>query len=278
MSWRVIAAREFSDAVRSRLLWGLVAIVAVVIGGTASVPLLIPAMNASLLTGLGAASEFAAILVPVVALVAAYLAIAGERESGSLRLLLGLEPNRRTVVLGKFLGRSAVVAAGLAAGFLLAGVVLFLAYGSLQPVAFLTVLGLTVVLGVSYVGIAVGISAATGTRARAMTLGIATYLSLSLLWDLFPQGAHLVVEGAPPSGAVPGWFVLLEGLSPSGAYSALVTRALSAAEPAFPGPEALLGGPVPVYAQWWVFAAILLVWTLLPLLVGGWVFERADLN
>ncbi|NLV06208.1 ABC transporter permease subunit [Haloarcula rubripromontorii] len=49
----------------------------------------------------------------------AYLAIADGRESGNLRLLLALEPNRRTIVVGKFLGRSAVVAAGLGIGFLL---------------------------------------------------------------------------------------------------------------------------------------------------------------
>ncbi|WP_433631676.1 ABC transporter permease [Halomicrococcus sp. NG-SE-24] len=278
MSWQVIAAREFQDAVRSRLLWGLVAVVAVVIGLTAVVPLLIPAMNASALTGLGAASEFAAILVPIIALVAAYLAIAGERESGSLRLLLGLEPARSAVVLGKFFGRTAVVVTGLAIGFALASAVAWLAYGSLPLLAFLGTLFLTICLGVSFVGIAVGISAATATRARAMMLGIASYLGLALLWDLLPQGAHLVIEGSPPGGTVPAWFLLLEGLSPSGAYSALVTRTLSAIDPALPGPASLLGGPVPVYLEWWVFMLVLFAWTVVPIVAGYWVFERADLN
>jgi ABC-2 type transport system permease protein len=278
MSWRTIARREFTDAVQSRLLWGLVAFVAVMIALTSAVPLLLPGANASALVGLGAASEFAAMLVPIVALVAAYLAIAGERESGSLRLLLGLEPNRRTIVAGKFVGRSAVVVVGLAVGFLLAGVVALGVYGSLPLGAFLAVLGLTVGLGVVFVGIAVGISAATATRARAMTIGIAAYLGLALLWDLIPQGAHLVVEGGPPSGTVPGWFLLLEGISPSGAYSALVTRAISASDPSIPGQGDLLGGPLPPYLEWWVFALVLVAWTVLPLLVGYWTFERADLN
>ncbi|WP_246988930.1 ABC transporter permease subunit [Halorientalis marina] len=278
MSWRIIARREFTDAVQSRLLWGLVAIVAIMIALTSAVPLLLPGATASALLGLGAASEFAAMLVPIVALVAAYLAIAGERESGSLRLLLALEPNRRTIVVGKFLGRSAVVVAGLGIGFLLASVVTWLVYGALPLGAFLAVLGLKVSLGVVFVGLAVGISAATATRARAMTLGIASYLGLALLWDLLPQGAHLVVEGGPPSGTVPGWFLLLEGLSPSGAYSALVTRAISASDPAIPGPAELLGGPMPLYLQWWVFVLLLLAWTALPLAAGYWTFSRADLN
>jgi ABC-2 type transport system permease protein len=278
MSWRIIARREFADAVQSRLLWGLVAIVAIMIALTSAVPLLLPGATASALMGLGAASEFAAMLVPIVALVAAYLAIAGERESGSLRLLLALEPNRRTIVIGKFLGRSAVVVAGLSIGFLLASVVTWLVYGALPLGAFLAVLALTVGLGVVFVGLAVGISAATATRARAMTLGIASYLGLALLWDLIPQGAHLIVEGGPPSGSVPGWFLLLEGLSPSGAYSALVTRVISASVSSIPSTADLLGGPMPVYLEWWVFALLLLAWTVLPLAAGYWTFSRADLN
>jgi ABC-2 type transport system permease protein len=278
MSWRIVARREFADAVQSRLLWGLVAIVAVMVALTSAVPLLLPGADASALVGLGAASEFAAMLVPIVALVAAYLAIAGERESGSLRLLLALEPNRLRIVLGKFVGRSAVVVAGLGVGFLLASAVTWAVYGTLPVVAFLAVLALTVGLGVVFVGLAVGISAATGTRARAMTVGIASYLGLALLWDLIPQGAHLVVEGGPPAETVPGWFLLLEGLSLSGAYSALVTRVLSASDPSIPGPTDLLGGPAPTYLAWWVFALLLIVWTVVPLAAGYWAFARADLN
>jgi ABC-2 type transport system permease protein len=278
MSWQVVAVKEFEDAVRSRLLWGLVAVVTVMVGLTSLVPLVVPGFDGNVVVGLGAATEFAGMLVPIVALVAAYLAIAGERESGSLRLLLGLEPNRGTVVLGKFLGRSGVVAVGLTVGFLVASVVTFLVYGTLPVVALLAVVGLTVALGVAFVGIAIGISAATATRSRAMTLGIGVYLGLALLWDLLPQGAHLVVEGGPPSGTVPAWFVLLQGLSPSGAYSVLVTAALRLAEPSLPGTADLLGGPVPVYVRWWVFALVLLAWTVVPLVAGYWTFTRADLD
>jgi len=65
------------------------------------------------------------------ALIAAYLAIAGERESGSLKLLLGLPPSRGEVLVGKFLGRSGVVAIGLVLGFLVSGVVTVAIYGGL---------------------------------------------------------------------------------------------------------------------------------------------------
>ena len=108
-----------------------------------------------------------------------------------------------------------------------------------------------------------------------MTLGVAAYLGLALLWDLLPQGLYLLVEGEMPNGPVPGWFLLLGGLSPSGAYSALVTTVLGWTDPAVPGLAAGLGGgPLPVYLQWPVFAAVLVAWTALPLGLGGWRFER----
>jgi ABC-2 type transport system permease protein len=242
------------------------------------IPLLVPALDTGVLAALGGASEFASMLVPVVALVAAYLAIAGERESGSLRILLGLEPVRRTIVLGKFLGRSAVVVVGLVGGFALAGVVGLAVYGSLPLVAFLAVVGLTAALGVAFVGIAVGVSAAVATRSRAMTLGIGLYLVLAVLWDLVPQGAYLANTGSPPGGSVPAWFVLLQGLSPSGAYSALVMAAIHATDPAYPTATTAVEGTVPFYVEPWTFALVLLAWTVGPLLLGTMVFERSDLN
>lgn len=278
MSWGVIASKEFEDAVRSRLLWGVVAFVAVMVSVTFLVPMVVPALDTGVLAALGGASEFASLLVPVVSLVAAYLAVAGERESGSLRLLLGLEPSRWAVVLGKFLGRSAVVVVGLAAGFVLAGVVAWAVYGSVPLAAFAGVVALTAALGVAFVGIAIGISAATATRARAMTIGIGVYLALSLLWDLVPQGAHLAAFGAPPGQPVPAWFVFLQGASPSGAYSALVMNVIHAVEPSYPAATAGIEGAVPFFVEWWSFAAILVAWTLVPVLVGGYVFGRADLN
>ncbi|NHN43092.1 ABC transporter permease subunit [Halorubellus sp. JP-L1] len=278
MSWAVIARREFRDAVQSRVVWGVVALVAVMVAVTSMVPLAIPAFDANVLSGLGAATEFAAMLVPIVALVAAYLSIAGERESGSIRILLGLEPRRGTVVLGKFLGRAAVVVVGLVAGFALAAIPTAIAYGGLPVVAFAGIVALTCALGVAFVGIAVGVSAAAATRGRAMTLGIAAYLALALLWDLVPQGAHLVVEGAAPAGTVPGWFVLVQGLSPSGAYGALVQAVVHATDDSFPGIAGAVADGSPAYLHWSVFAVVLAAWTALPLLAGYATFARSDLG
>ena len=275
MTWLVIARKEFDDAVRSRMLWGIVAIIAVMTSLTAGISMLIPQVEADPVLAIGTASQFAAMLVPIMALIAAYLSIAGERESGSLKVLLGLPPSRGEVMFGKFVGRASVVAVGLLLGFTTSGVATFLLYGSLPLVSFVLATMLTAGLGISFVGLAVGISAVTATRARAMILAISAYLGLTLLWDLLPHGIHLAVTGRTPGQFVEPWFLLVQALSPPGAYNALIRTVLYGG-PA--GLEVAIGGPVPNYLDPAVFVTVLVAWTLVPLLAGYRQFSRADVG
>ena len=275
MSVAIIARKEFQDAVRSRMLWGIVAVIAVMTGLSASMSVLVPAVESGPEAAIGGASQFAGLLVPIVALVAAYLSIAGERESGSLKVLLGLPTSRGTVVLGKFLGRSGVVGVGLVVGFGISGMIIRILYGRLPLVAFTGTLALTVLLGLVFVGIAVGISAISRTRARAMTLAVATYLGLTLLWDLVPNAVHLLVTGQMPGEIVPAWFLFLKSLSPTGAYSALVRDLLLGADPALGTVGSGLGA---VLLQPSVNLLVLALWTLLPIVGGFLSFRRADVS
>ena len=276
MTWVVVARKEFDDAVRARVLWGIVAVIGILAGGLAVVTRFLPGVEPDPLTALGAASEFAAILVPILSLVAAYLAVAGERESGSVKVLLGLPPSRGEVLLGKFAGRSGVVAVGLTLGLAVAGAATAVAYGGLPLAKFVGLTALTVALGVVFVGIAVGISAAADRRSRAMSLSIAVYLAFVLLWDLLPQGLYLLLNGSPPGPVVPAWFLALESLSPPGAYSTLVGVALTAGSGA-PGVAARVGGELPVYLEPWFLLVVLALWAAVPLALGYRAFERADL-
>lgn len=268
-----IARKEFDDAIRSRMLWGIVVVIAAMTSLSAGISLLVPGVQADAVMALGGATQFAGLLVPIMALIAAYLAIAGERESGSLKVLLGLPPSRGEVLVGKFLGRSGVVVVGLTLGFAVSGVVTFALYGDLPLVAFLATTALTALLGVTFAGIAVGISAFTATRARAMTIAVAAYLGLTVLWDLLPTGAHLLVTGTMPGATVPAWYLLIQSLSPTGAYNALAQSVLMGTG----GLETAVGGPLPAYLHPAAFLAILLVWIIVPLILGYLRFRRADL-
>jgi ABC-type transport system involved in multi-copper enzyme maturation permease subunit len=275
MRWLTIARKEFDDALRSRMLWGIVGIIAVMTSLSAGLSLLIPEMDANAEMAIGGASQFAGLLVPIMALIAAYLAIAGERESGSLKVLLGLPPSRSEVIMGKFLGRGGVVALGIALGFVVSGVVTIALFDEFPATAFLGTTVLTVLLGISFVGIAIGVSAVTTTRARAMTLAITAYLGLTLLWDLAPMGIHLAATGEMPGSVVPAWYLLLQGLSPTGAYNTLVQSLLLGAQTTV---EARVAGGAPAYLDVSVFLAILGLWAVVPLVIGYLRFKRADLS
>lgn len=273
MSSLVVARKEFADAVRSRTIWGIVVIIAVMTSLGMSVSALVPG-ETSVYAAIGGAAQFAGLLVPIMALVAASLSIAGERESGSIKVLLGLPPSRGAVLAGKFVGRSLVVVVGIVAGFAVAALVALVVYGTVPAVAFASVTLLSAALGVTFVGIAVGISAASATRSRAMTYGISAYLLLTLLWDLVPELVLIVVGGGV---ATPPWYLYLKILSPTGAFNGLVAEVLGRAAdmPGFAGP--LVGDGVAAVLPW-AMAAILALWTVVPLALGYVVFVRADLS
>jgi len=275
MTWPTIARKEFADAVRARILWGIVAVIAVMTSLSAGIGVLVPSADTDPTTAIGGAAQFAGLLVPILALIAAYLAIAGERESGSLKILLGLPPSRGEVLVGKFLGRSAVVALGLTLGFAVSGVVTVAIYGGLPMTPFLGALAATIGLGITYVGIAIGISAVAATRARAMTVAITAYLVLAVLWDLVPNAVHVLVTGEMPGGVVPAWFLLVQGLSPTGAYNAVVQAILLGDQGAI---AARIGGTVPSYLSPAVFLAILTAWLVAPLVIGYLRFRATDLG
>ncbi|WP_115863681.1 ABC transporter permease subunit [Halorussus litoreus] len=287
MSWTTVARKDFADAARSRMLWAIVGLFALLMGVAALVPELIDVGGPT--TGYGFAADLAETLVPVTALVAAYLAVAGERESGSIKVLLGAPHSRADVTLGKLVGRAAVVVVGVFAGFLVAGIVALVVYGELAAAEFVSVALLTAALGLAFVGIAVGISAATATRSRAMALAVGVFFVFALLWDLLPLALTYLRTGslAALGESVPAWQVLIEQLNPSRAFRQLVDAALGAEADALAGGgggggggnpfETQVSGETPFYLRDWFMVVILGAWAVVPVVLGHLRFRDADL-
>jgi len=147
MSALTVAKKDFRDAIRSRTLLALIVLFAIFTAGGAYVSTLIggllsnanPAGSQSALDLIFALLTPASLLVPVIGLLAGYKAIAGERESGSLKFLLGLPHSRRDVVLGKVIGRAAVVTVAILIGFAVGIVAIYVLTDSLSPVNYLVV-------------------------------------------------------------------------------------------------------------------------------------------
>lgn len=125
-----IARHDFVNVRRSRLLWG------VIVAYALFTVLLTVAQNASDITSatelLVGVTGITAVVLPVVAIVAGYLAIAGERESGTITLRLGLPDSRLAVVAGKLVSRGATVALGFGVAFGIAFGLAFVLFGTVD--------------------------------------------------------------------------------------------------------------------------------------------------
>lgn len=299
MSATAIARKDFEDAVRSRMVWSvmgvfvlLMALVAVSaatddLSGTEPTEIIVTVTN---IGGL--------LFVPIVALLVGYMAIVGERESGSLRLLFGLSHGRRDVFVGKFASRLGVIAlATPLVGAIAVGTGLAL-FDDVPLGTFLAYAGLTVLLGMAFTAIAVGVSGIATSRMQAMAGAIGSYVVFTLVWHPIVAGVHYLLEGSLPGLEAPEWYFLLLRLNPLEAYlqvsSELAGQFIwgivgmqgiveNVPEESLQDPDALVlsnrvGGELPFYLQDWFAAVVLVVWIAVPLLVGYWRFERADLN
>lgn len=221
-----------------------------------------------------------AMFVPAIALVAAYLSIAGERESGSIKFLLSTPINRRELVVGKFLSRTAVVGVSLLFAFVVSAVLSVVWFSDLMLDTFLAVAALTTLYALAYVAVAIAISASTATRSRAMGGALGFYFVTNLLvifGDLSIRGLldYVLNDLAGLSvGQDPLTFMTMV-ISPTQSY-------LASTMLAFPADFLALNGLDPETMSWYVQGemglALLAAWLVVPLLVGIWRFDRANIG
>lgn len=288
MSWSVVARKDFQDASRSKALWGLTALFVLFLAGFAYLYTLIQGAGSEdpVVSSLDYVSFLlspAALLVPITALVIAHKSLAGEVESGSAKFLLSLPHSRRDAVVGKVLGRGAVLAASILVGLLAALVVVLVLYDAFDPMVYATFSAFTLLLGLVYVAIGVGLSGLTKDTGRATIFAAGFYVVFEIVWGFVPNAVYYLTNGSfsPPfvmqgPGAPyvdgPGWFFFLQRLSPSAAFSTATqwfTGSTATFLPAF--------DTVPVYLTGWASLGILVAWLVVAPLVGYRVFEASDL-
>lgn len=292
MSWAVVAGKEVRDASRSRSLWAVTVLALAVVAGGVYLPTVAFERGVTARQALAFLSAPARVVMAITALSAAYLSIAGERESGSIKLLLGLPHTRRDVVLGKLIGRVAVVVVALALAFVAAAAILRAEYGSVPIGAFGRLFLLTLLYTSAFTGFAVGVSAATPTRARAMATVVGAFVLFEFAWGWVPRLTYHAVRGAFPGEQVPAWYVLLERLSPAEAYRVASSSFLDpggrtitvssggasgdAGAAAVPLAERVIGD-LPMYLQPELAPVVLVAWLLVVPFLGYLHFRSVDL-
>ena len=258
MTWTVVARKEFEDTIRSRWLIGLSVLFALLVGAAVYVTSLIFGSGGSTLSSTEVLQAFpikdgiVTTLIPLVALVAAYNAVVGERESGSLKLLLALPHSRADVVAGKVVGRGAALAVAVVAGFLLPALVfLFSSTFSFEAVAYVQYVFLVALLAAAFDAVGVYLVFVALLGALQGSLGL---FSTFVGW---PEWMPLTVQQTTR---------VLRLVNPTGAFKIVTNRALGTG--LFTGPDVRLQ----------ISGLVMLVaWVVIPPLAGLIRFEEMDL-
>lgn len=268
MTWTVVARQDGRSVFGERsvkLLLGLLATPMVFAG------YLYPLLGTEPITTArfgGFAVGWLTTVVPLVGLLLGYNAVAGDRESGAIRLSLSLPHSRRDLLVGTFLSRAGLVAATSVAAMAVAGVLVVYPFGALALPQYLLFVGLVALFGAVWTGLGVAVSVAVTTRRRALVLAVALFFLFVFVWGpaagALETGLNVVgvIDGPLPD---PARFVV--GIPPDAAFERVTTG--------FVDPGASVDGPW--YMGPWVALALLVAWVVVPLELAYRRFAGGDL-
>jgi len=284
MSWQAVAEKDFRDAIRSRLLIVLTLLFTLFSAGAAYLVTEIDPPQQAALTGevttvllISGLVSATAVFIPIVSIAVAYRSLAGERDSGSLKLLLSLPNSRFDVVLGKFIGRSGVVAAALFVGFAVGIVVTASLADAFSPLEYVVFVGISMLFSFVFIAITVGVSAFTSSTSRAAYGAFGLFVVFQFLWSSLAQGVAYAVngfsfEGIEEGDAVFELFQVLTILDPTAAYQQgtlwVVRRVAEEGEST---------SDLAFYLQDWFGFIVMALWIVVPLAIGYTRFESSDL-
>ncbi|WP_126664189.1 ABC transporter permease [Haloterrigena salifodinae] len=300
-SVRAVAKKDFQDAVRSWLFWGLsVFFFLLLVGVTGGISYFGAEVSPTQAETTGAlvslVSQMTKVIIPLIALVLGWKAIAGERETGSIKVLLSLPHSRKDVLLGKLLGRAAVLSLSLIVGFVLAAVAVAAILGSFDVVEYAGLLAMAILYGLAYTSIAVSLSSMTKSTTVAGAAVFGVFLLFYGVWNFLLQIINFLVSRGTingveytrtfemPNGATeqittqraPDWALFIDSLDPGNAFA----NALSIISDTVTGttyPGYYFPDGMPFFLEDWFSFIILLLWIVVPLAVALWRFDRVDL-
>lgn len=147
-------------------------------------------------------------LVPLIAVILGYDAIVGEKERGSLELLLSMPITRFEILLGKYLGLAAALACATALGFGAGLLPLAAQLDSSDLFHYMGFVGSAILMGMAFLSLSLWLSVIAQDRMRGSGMAIGLWFFFVLIFDLLLMGALVVSGGALGSGVFAGLLML----------------------------------------------------------------------
>lgn len=264
---RVVAAKELRDRLRNRwvlvaaLVLAVFALLIAYVGGAQGGSVGFRGIGATL----ASLTSLAIYLVPLIALLLGFDAIVGERERGTLDLMLSMPLTRGELLLGKYLGLATALALATLLGF---GCALVPLAPHLQWHSVLLYAGFVasvLALGLSFLSLGVLASVVSPDRARAAGMAVLLWFGLVLVFDLVLLGA-LVASAGRSAGAWAPYALLF---NPADVFRIFNATATDTLRNAF--------GLATLLPETWshplMLGLVMLAWILAPLGVAIWRFR-----
>jgi Cu-processing system permease protein len=268
----VIAGREIREGLRNRWVvaaTGLLAVLALALAFLGTVPA--GSVGASpLAVVVVSLSSLSIYLLPLIALMLTYDAVAGEAENGTLLLLLSYPVSRWQLLAGKFVGHGAILAFATVVGFGLAAIAIAATAGveRADAPAFAGLLLSSVLLSWAFVSIGYLVSATVRERATAAGLAVAVWLLFVALYDMALLGALAATAGQGVIGKIVPVLLLL---NPADAYRLFNLAGLEEIS-ALTGLGNVARGFHPALTL-----CALLAWTIVPMVIAWIIFRKREL-
>lgn len=261
-----IAGKEFRDRVRNRWVW----VIATVFAGFALAIAYFGAASEGQVGFRGIDVTIASLvslvtyLIPLIALVLGFDVIVGERERGTMELLLALPVTRGEVLVGKFVGLAATLTVATVLGFGLAGAA-FLTAGGDALFHYAGFVASAILLGLVFLAISVLLSVIASDRARASGYAVGAWFLFVIVFDLVLLGGLIALGGNGAGDALP-WLLLA---NPTDVFRILnvfnldQVGALYGLATVFP----------PALAKPAVLGGVMAGWIVAPLALAYWRFK-----
>ncbi|RLQ20505.1 ABC transporter permease [Seongchinamella unica] len=270
----ILAAEEFREGLRNRwvisalLLLGALAFSLALLGSSPIGETRASSLNVTTVS----LASLSVYLIPLIALTLSHDSIVGERNGGTLLLLLTYPVRRWQIVVGKFVGHVSIIAVAIVFGY---GVSAIYVGATAEVQAqdwqlFASMVGSSLLLGSVFIALGFLVSVVVSSPATAAGVSISLWLFLVVVFDLLLLGLVLVdSENLISTELFAGLLLLnpadiyrLFNLAGSDAAS-LVSGSLGALDDSFLSPGLLLG--------------VLTLWLVLPLASAIWIFRRHEL-
>ncbi len=263
------AGTEFRIALRNRwvsIAVAMMALFSLVLAAAGSAPS--GALGADRLSvTVASLTSLAVYLVPLIALLMSFDAVAGEVERGTLPLLLTYPVTRPQILLGKLIAQLAILALAVTVGYGLATIAaLAVDPDAARGVpALIRLLWSSVLLGATFLGIGYALSALARRPSGAAGLAIGLWLVMIVLYDLGLLAAIVADDGGSFTTAVFPFALLANPADAFRLYNLAASEATSAA--------AGVSGAAQTIPVWQSLTSILL-WPVLALGLAITAFRK----